>query len=157
MHILKWFVVRFTETETYTEVFSLHIEIMEPDCNVIKFGPQNLEVPEFYGLSNVLDGNIVSFHYEHRHNIECTVQVTTLETHLPAHGQLVTGEPEIQDGPRGDEPDSFVPLRRQLGKTTANYIVKKLQLGHQKYIVKKLFIDMFFPSFSCKFVVFFSN
>ncbi|XP_056605468.1 FRAS1-related extracellular matrix protein 1a [Triplophysa dalaica] len=105
---------RFTETETYTEVFNLHIEIMEPDCNVIKFGPQNLEVPEFYGLSNVLDGNIVSFHYDHRHSIECTVQLTTLETHLPAHGQLVTGQPEIPDGPRGDEPDSFVPLRRQL-------------------------------------------
>ncbi|XP_016405558.1 FRAS1-related extracellular matrix protein 1a [Sinocyclocheilus rhinocerous] len=105
---------RFTETETYSELFSLRVEIMEPDCNVIKFGPQNLEVPEFYGLSNVLDGNVVSFHYEHRHNIECTVRVTTLETHLPVHGQLVTGEPEKPGGPRGDEPDSFVSLRRQL-------------------------------------------
>ncbi|XP_052009811.1 FRAS1-related extracellular matrix protein 1a isoform X3 [Xyrauchen texanus] len=105
---------RFSETETYTEVFSLHIEVMEPDCNVIKLGPLSLEVPEFYGLSNVMDGNVVSFHYEHRHNIECTVWVTTLETHLPGHGQLVTGEPEKPEGPRGDEPDSFVPLRRQL-------------------------------------------
>uniref|UniRef100_A0A8C1Q2N5 FRAS1-related extracellular matrix protein 1 n=1 Tax=Cyprinus carpio TaxID=7962 RepID=A0A8C1Q2N5_CYPCA len=105
---------RFTETETYSELFSLRVEIMEPDCNVIKFGSQNLEVPEFYGLSNVLDGNVVSFHYEHRHNIECTVQVTTLETHLPVHGQLVTGEPEKPEGPRGDEPESFVSLRRQL-------------------------------------------
>ncbi|XP_067257479.1 FRAS1-related extracellular matrix protein 1a isoform X2 [Chanodichthys erythropterus] len=105
---------RFTETETFSELFSLSVEIMEPDCNVIRFGSQNLEVPEFYGLSNILDGNIVSFHYEHRHNIECTVRVTTLETHLPVHGQLVTGEPEKPEGPRGDEPDSFVPLRRQL-------------------------------------------
>uniref|UniRef100_A0A8C2KCV2 FRAS1-related extracellular matrix protein 1 n=1 Tax=Cyprinus carpio TaxID=7962 RepID=A0A8C2KCV2_CYPCA len=103
---------RFTETETYSELFSLRVEIMEPDCNVIKFGSQNLEVPEFYGLSNVLDGNVVSFHYEHRHNIECTVQVTTLETHLPVHGQLVTGEPEKPEGPRGDEPESFAALRR---------------------------------------------
>ncbi|XP_030635867.1 FRAS1-related extracellular matrix protein 1a isoform X3 [Chanos chanos] len=105
---------RFTETETYTEVFSLHIEIMEPDCNVIKLGPKTLEVPEFYGLSNVLDGNVVSFHYEHRPNIECTIRVTTLETHLPTHGQLVTGEPDSPQGPRGDEPESFVPLRQQL-------------------------------------------
>ncbi|XP_077057949.1 FRAS1-related extracellular matrix protein 1a isoform X2 [Siphateles boraxobius] len=105
---------RFTETETYSELFSLSVEIMEPDCNVIRFGSQSLEVPEFYGLSNILDGNVVSFHYEHRHNIECTVQMTTLETHLPVHGQLVTGEPEKPEGPRGDEPDSFVPLRRQL-------------------------------------------
>uniref|UniRef100_A0A8C1D6Q4 FRAS1-related extracellular matrix protein 1 n=1 Tax=Cyprinus carpio carpio TaxID=630221 RepID=A0A8C1D6Q4_CYPCA len=102
---------RFTETETYSELFSLRVEIMEPDCNVIKFGSQNLEVPEFYGLSNVLDGNVVSFHYEHRHNIECTVQVTTLETHLPVHGQLVTGEPEKPEGPRGDEPESFAGLK----------------------------------------------
>ncbi|XDV17566.1 hypothetical protein PO909_023405 [Leuciscus waleckii] len=105
---------RFTETETYSELFSLSVEIMEPDCNVIRFGSQSLEVPESYGLSNILDGNVVSFHYEHRHNIECTVQMTTLETHLPVHGQLVTGEPEKPEGPRGDEPDSFVPLRRQL-------------------------------------------
>ncbi|KAI2662157.1 FRAS1-related extracellular matrix protein 1 [Labeo rohita] len=112
---------RFTETETYSELFSLRVEIMEPDCNVIKFGSQNLEVPEFYGLSNVLDGNVVSFHYEHRHNIECTVRLTTLETHLPVHGQLVTGEPEKPEGPRGDEPDSFVSLRRQLdNKARAN-------------------------------------
>lgn len=128
--LLNGLIVRFTDTETYTEIFNLHIEITEPDCNVIKFGPQNLEVPEYYGLSNVLDGNIVSFHYEHRHNIECTVHVTTLETHLPAHGQLVTGEPEIQDGPRGDEPDSFVPLRRQLGKTITNECVNRESLSN---------------------------
>lgn len=131
---LKLFVVRFTETETYTEVFNLHIEIMEPDCNVIKFGPQNLEVPEFYGLSNVLDGNIVSFHYDHRHSIECTVQLTTLETHLPAHGQLVTGQPEIPDGPRGDEPDSFVPLRRQLGKTNKLHYKKIGRWGNRNML-----------------------
>ncbi|XP_043099229.1 FRAS1-related extracellular matrix protein 1a isoform X2 [Puntigrus tetrazona] len=105
---------RFTESETYSERFSLRVQITEPDCNVIKFGSQNLEVPEFYGLSNVLDGNVLSFHYEHRHNIECTVRVTTLETHLPVHGQLVTGKLEKPEGPRGDEPDSFVSLRRQL-------------------------------------------
>uniref|UniRef100_A0AAR2M382 FRAS1-related extracellular matrix protein 1 n=1 Tax=Pygocentrus nattereri TaxID=42514 RepID=A0AAR2M382_PYGNA len=106
---------RFTETETYTEVFSLHVEIMEPDCNIIKLGPQTLQVPEFYGLSNVLDGNVVSFHYEHRSNIECTVRVMTPESYLPGHGQLVTGEPDKLEGPRGDEPDSFVSIRQQLG------------------------------------------
>ncbi|XP_056318384.1 FRAS1-related extracellular matrix protein 1a [Danio aesculapii] len=105
---------RFTETETYSELFSLRVEIMEPDCNIIQFGSQHLVVPEFYGLSNVLDGNVVSFNYEHRHNIECTIRLTDLETYLPVHGQLVTGEPEKADGPRGDEPDSFVSLRRQL-------------------------------------------
>ncbi|XP_060791413.1 FRAS1-related extracellular matrix protein 1a isoform X1 [Neoarius graeffei] len=105
---------RFTETETYSELFSLHIEIMEPDCNVIKLGPQTLQVSEFYGLSNMLDGNVMSFHYEHRPNIECTIRVTTPDSGLPGHGQLVTGEPDKLEGPRGDEPDSFVSIRQQL-------------------------------------------
>ncbi|XP_076828088.1 FRAS1-related extracellular matrix protein 1a isoform X2 [Brachyhypopomus gauderio] len=112
--VVKLRLYKFTETETYSEVFSLRIEIMEPDCNIIKLGPKTLHVPEFYGLSNVLDGNVVSFHYEHRSNIECTVRVTTPESHLPAHGQLVTGQPEKVEGPRGDEPDSFVSIRQQL-------------------------------------------
>ncbi|KAK1796819.1 hypothetical protein P4O66_000910 [Electrophorus voltai] len=30
---------------------------MEPDCNIIKLGPETLQVPEFYGFSNVLDDN----------------------------------------------------------------------------------------------------
>ncbi|XP_066536604.1 FRAS1-related extracellular matrix protein 1a [Hoplias malabaricus] len=111
---------RFTETETYSEIFSLHVDIMDPDCNVIKLGPQTLQVPEFYGLSNVLDGNVVSFHYEHRSNIECTVRVLTPESHLPGHGQLVSGEAEKLEGPRGDEPDSFVSIRQQLGMTSSN-------------------------------------
>ncbi|KAG7461901.1 hypothetical protein MATL_G00196120 [Megalops atlanticus] len=104
---------RFTEAETYTEVLYLHVEILEPDCNIIKLGPKSLQVPEFYGLSDVLDGNAVSFHYEHRLNLECTIRVSTQNAHLPAHGQLVIGEPEKLE-PRGDEPHSFVPIRQQL-------------------------------------------
>ncbi|TRY97444.1 hypothetical protein DNTS_033831 [Danionella cerebrum] len=103
-----------TVSETYSEVFSLQVQILEPDCNLIHFGTQRLLVPQFYGLSNILDRNIVSFHYEHRHNLECNVRVTSFETFLPVHGRLVSGEPEELEGPRGDEPDSFIPLRRQL-------------------------------------------
>ncbi|XP_061108114.1 FRAS1-related extracellular matrix protein 1a isoform X1 [Conger conger] len=104
---------RFTDTDTYTEVFYLNVKILEPDCNVIKLGPRILAVPEFYGLSDPLDGNVLSFHYEHRPNLECTVRVSTQETHLPAHGQLVIGELEKLE-PRGDEPESFIPIRQQL-------------------------------------------
>ncbi|KAL4641549.1 FRAS1-related extracellular matrix protein 1 isoform X1 [Arapaima gigas] len=104
---------RFTETETQTEIFFLHVEIQEPDCNIIHLGPKTLEVPEFNGLSDKLDGNVLSFHYEHRPNLECSVRVITQEAHLPAHGHLVTGEPEKLE-PRGDEPHSFIPLLQQL-------------------------------------------
>lgn len=108
---------RFTETETYMEVFSLHVEIMDPECSIIKLGPKSLEVPEFYGLSDAVDGNVVSFHYERRSNLECSIHISIHDTHLPAHGQLVTGEPE-KATTRGDEPESFIHLRQQLGNNT---------------------------------------
>ncbi|XP_073331288.1 FRAS1-related extracellular matrix protein 1a [Pagrus major] len=104
---------RFTETETHTEVFSLHVDIMEPECSIIKLGPKSLEVPEFYGLSDVVDGNVLSFHYERRSSLECSIHLSGHDTHLPAHGQLVTGEPE-KAMKRGDEPESFIHLRQQL-------------------------------------------
>ncbi|XP_071370696.1 FRAS1-related extracellular matrix protein 1a, partial [Centroberyx affinis] len=104
---------RFTETETYMEVFSLHVDIMEPECSIIKLGPKSLEVPDFYGLSDAVDGNVVSFHYERRSSLECSIRLGGHDTHLPAHGQLVTGEPD-KATIRGDEPESFIPLRQQL-------------------------------------------
>uniref|UniRef100_A0AAQ5ZHE3 FRAS1-related extracellular matrix protein N-terminal domain-containing protein n=1 Tax=Amphiprion ocellaris TaxID=80972 RepID=A0AAQ5ZHE3_AMPOC len=50
---------RFTEMETFMEVFSLHVDIMEPECSIIQLGPKSLEVPELYGLSNAVDGNVL--------------------------------------------------------------------------------------------------
>lgn len=96
------------------EVFSLHLDIMEPECSIIKLGPKSLEVPEFYGFSDAVDGNVVSFHYEKRSSLECSIHLSNHDTHLPAHGQLVTGEPE-KATKRGDEPESFIHLRQQLG------------------------------------------
>lgn len=111
---LSFFDIRFTETETYMEVFSIRVEIMEPECTIIRLGPKSLEVPEFYGLSNAVDGNVVSFHYESRSSLECSIHLNSHDTHLPTHGQLVTGEPE-KAVRRGDEPETFIHLRQQLG------------------------------------------
>ncbi|XP_056377142.1 FRAS1-related extracellular matrix protein 1 [Hyla sarda] len=97
---------RFTETQTFTENFILRVKLVEPDCNIIKLGPKTLEVTEFYGLSNIIDKNTLNFDYEKRMNLECTVRVASLESHLPAHGQLVTGDP-AKEQPRGDHPHSF--------------------------------------------------
>ena len=98
------------------EVFTLLVDIADPECSVIKLGPKSLEVPEFYGLSAVLDGNVVSFRYERRSTLECSVLLGgPTDTPLPAHGQLVVGDPD-EPTKRGDEPESFVPLRRQLGE-----------------------------------------
>lgn len=96
------------------ESFFLHVDIMEPECSIIKLGPKSLKVREFYGFSDAVDGNVVSFHYEERSSLECSIHLSRHDTHLPAHGQLVTGEPE-KAVKRGDEPESFIHLRQQLG------------------------------------------
>ncbi|XP_053888402.1 FRAS1-related extracellular matrix protein 1 isoform X1 [Malaclemys terrapin pileata] len=99
---------RFTETETFTEMFILQVQLLEPDCNIIKMSTNVLEVPEFYGLSREIDKNVLTFDYDKKTNLECTIKLASLETLLPAHGQLVIGEPQ-QEEPRGDQPHSFFP------------------------------------------------
>ncbi|KAM9425545.1 FRAS1-related extracellular matrix protein 1a [Pholidichthys leucotaenia] len=111
--VVKLRLYRFTESNTYMEMFSLRVNILEPECTLVKLGPKFLKVPEFYGLSNAIDGNVVSFHYERRSSLECSIQLNSDNTHLPAHGQLVTGDPE-KATTRGDEPESFIHLRQQL-------------------------------------------
>ncbi|XP_010193932.1 FRAS1-related extracellular matrix protein 1 isoform X2 [Colius striatus] len=99
---------RFTETETFVETFTLHVQLLEPDCNIIKMRSRALEVPEYYGLSRVIDKNVLTFDYDRKINLDCTISIDSLETHLPAHGQLITGEVQ-KEQLRGDQPQSFFP------------------------------------------------
>uniref|UniRef100_A0A8C5DE64 FRAS1-related extracellular matrix protein 1-like n=1 Tax=Gouania willdenowi TaxID=441366 RepID=A0A8C5DE64_GOUWI len=115
----------FTETNTYTEVISLHVDIVEADCSVIRLGPKALSVPHFYGVSNAIDGDVVSFHYERRPSVECSVHLNTHGSQLPAHGQVVTGEPEVVLK-RGDEPESFIHLPR--AKCSSDDCLKGLKM-----------------------------
>ncbi|KAM8984627.1 FRAS1-related extracellular matrix protein 1 [Ara ararauna] len=98
----------FTETETFVETFTLRVQLLEPDCNVIKMRSRALEVPEYYGLSRVIDKNILTFDYDRKINLDCTISIASSETHLPAHGQLITGEMQ-QEQLRRDQPQSFLP------------------------------------------------
>ncbi|XP_061486151.1 FRAS1-related extracellular matrix protein 1 isoform X3 [Rhineura floridana] len=102
---------RFTETETFTEIVPLLVKILEPDCNIIKMSSSALEVPEFHGLSNVIDKNTITLDYNKKMNVECTISLISSETFLPAHGQLVTGESK-EAKPRGDQPLRFPPTSK---------------------------------------------
>ncbi|XP_013821355.2 PREDICTED: FRAS1-related extracellular matrix protein 1 isoform X1 [Capra hircus] len=104
---------RFTETDTFTETFTLRVYLLEPDCNIIRVSDDALEVSEFYGLSRVIDKNLLRFDYERMASLECTVRLDPVGTQLPAHGQLVLVEPQLEE-PRGDQPHSFFP-ESQLG------------------------------------------
>lgn len=91
--------------ETFTEIFTIHIQLLEPDCNIIKMSSNALEVPEFHGLSNVINKNIITLDYNRKRNLECTISLISLETFLPAHGQVVNEESKVKE-PRGDQPHS---------------------------------------------------
>ncbi|XP_030912743.1 FRAS1-related extracellular matrix protein 1 isoform X5 [Geospiza fortis] len=111
---------RFTETETFVETFTLHVQLLEPDCNIIKMRSHALEVPEYYGLSRVIDKNVLTFDYDRKINLECTISIISSETHLPAHGQLIAGK--VQQGQfSGDQPWSFFPgTKHSLGQQCRN-------------------------------------
>ncbi|XP_075383533.1 FRAS1-related extracellular matrix protein 1 isoform X3 [Mycteria americana] len=111
---------RFTENETFVETFTLHVQLLEPDCNIIKMRSRALEVAEYYGLSRVIDKNVLAFDYDRKINLDCTISIASSETHLPAHGQLITGEAQ-QDQLRGDQPQSFFPgPKHSLGQQCRN-------------------------------------
>ncbi|XP_072716396.1 FRAS1-related extracellular matrix protein 1 isoform X1 [Ciconia boyciana] len=111
---------RFTENETFVETFTLHVQLLEPDCNIIKMRSRALEVAEYYGLSRVIDKNVLAFDYDRKINLDCTISIASSETHLPAHGQLITGEVQ-QDQLRGDQPQNFFPgPKHSLGQQCRN-------------------------------------
>ncbi|KAK2531209.1 Frem1, partial [Columba guinea] len=111
---------RFTETETFVETFTLRVQLLEPDCNIIKMRSHALEVPEYYGLSRAIDKNVLTFDYDRKINLDCTISIVSLETHLPAHGQLITGEVQ-QEHLHGDQPQSFFPgPKHSLGQPCRN-------------------------------------
>uniref|UniRef100_H0X5Q1 FRAS1-related extracellular matrix protein 1 n=1 Tax=Otolemur garnettii TaxID=30611 RepID=H0X5Q1_OTOGA len=99
---------RFTETDTFTETFTLRVYLLEPDCNIIRMSNNALEVSEFYGLSQAIDKNLLTFDYDRMASLECTVRLDPVRTWLPAHGQMVLVEPRLGE-PRGDQPHSFFP------------------------------------------------
>ncbi|XP_053909979.1 FRAS1-related extracellular matrix protein 1 [Cuculus canorus] len=111
---------RFTETETFVETFTLHVQLLEPDCNIIKMRSHALEVSEYYGLSRVIDKNVLTFDYDRKINLDCTISIASLETHLPAHGQLITREVQ-QEQLRGDQLQTFFPgPKHSLGQECRN-------------------------------------
>ncbi|XP_070598646.1 FRAS1-related extracellular matrix protein 1 isoform X1 [Erythrolamprus reginae] len=121
---------RFTETDTVTETVILLVKIHEPDCNIIKMSSIALEVPEFHGLSNIINKNIITLDYDRKINLECTIRLNSLETFLPAHGQLVMGDIK-EEVPRGDQPQSSF-------HTTSLKIVQNIRVSCDEFLLMGL-------------------
>ncbi|KAG5850921.1 hypothetical protein ANANG_G00087500 [Anguilla anguilla] len=84
-------IYRFTESETFLETLLLRVKVVEPQNSLIQLGNLPLEVPEFYGLSNIIDSRVLTF--QNRPDVVCTVRLLTSETKTPALGQLVRDDP----------------------------------------------------------------
>ncbi|CAI5777043.1 FRAS1-related extracellular matrix protein 1-like isoform X1 [Podarcis lilfordi] len=88
-------VYRFTELETAVEMFTLHIVIRSSKPSLVQFGQVSLEVPEFFGISQPIDRNILTFKYNGLGKA-CTVRILSSELLFPAVGQVVVEDSKIQ-------------------------------------------------------------
>lgn len=95
------------------ENFILRVYLLEPDCNIIRWSNNVLEVSEFYGLSRAIDKNLLRLDYDRTASLECTIKLDPVGTWLPAHGQVVSAEPRPGE-PRGDQPHGFFPESRMM-------------------------------------------
>uniref|UniRef100_A0AAR2KKY0 C-type lectin domain-containing protein n=1 Tax=Pygocentrus nattereri TaxID=42514 RepID=A0AAR2KKY0_PYGNA len=88
-------VYRFTDSETFTETFLLKVQVLVPQKSLIEFGSIPLVVPTFYGLSNAVDSNVLTFRT--LPSVICTVRLLSSEISVPMLGQVVTEDPAQTD------------------------------------------------------------
>ncbi|XP_036442581.1 FRAS1-related extracellular matrix protein 1b isoform X2 [Colossoma macropomum] len=88
-------VYRFTDSETFTETFLLEVQVLVPQKSLIEFGSIPLVVPTFYGLSNAIDSNVLTFRT--LPSVICTVRLLSSEISVPMLGQMVTEDPAQTD------------------------------------------------------------
>ena len=72
------------------ETVRLRVVVVEPTDSLVELGSTPLVVPLFYGLSNAIDGSVLTI--RSRPDVACTVRLMTSETSAPSLGQLVTEE-----------------------------------------------------------------
>uniref|UniRef100_A0A673XNC9 Fras1 related extracellular matrix 1b n=1 Tax=Salmo trutta TaxID=8032 RepID=A0A673XNC9_SALTR len=90
-------VYRFTDSDTLVETVVLRMIVVEPGSSLVELGSTPLVVPQFYGLSNAIDGGVLSIRSQP--DVACTVRLLTPETSVPSLGQLVTEEdPGLRKG-----------------------------------------------------------
>ncbi|KAM6922004.1 FRAS1-related extracellular matrix protein 1b [Xenentodon cancila] len=87
-------VYRFTSSETLMEMVVLRIQVQDPGSGVVELGITPLVVPEFFGLSNTINGSVLNI--KTAADKICTVRLMTGDTKLPAAGQLVREEDSNQ-------------------------------------------------------------
>ncbi|XP_069376243.1 FRAS1-related extracellular matrix protein 1b isoform X2 [Paralichthys olivaceus] len=83
-------VYRFTSSDTLVETLVLPVRVLDSGSAVVELGIVPLVVPQFYALSNSIDGSVLRIRTTA--DLVCTVRLTTTDTNVPALGQLVREE-----------------------------------------------------------------
>ncbi|XP_023221594.1 FRAS1-related extracellular matrix protein 1-like [Centruroides sculpturatus] len=88
--IVKFSAYLFQENATLSERFSVVFNILNLPYNVTQtINP--LTVKEFFGLSNLIDDNVLKFKYSKSNGAVCKARFTSFQSKRPAHGQIVVG------------------------------------------------------------------
>ncbi|XP_068174802.1 FRAS1-related extracellular matrix protein 1b [Antennarius striatus] len=87
-------IYRFTSSNSLVETVVLPVRVMDSDAGLVELGSTPLVVPQFYGLSNAIDGSVLKI--QTADHLVCTVRLLTSDTSVPALGQLVREEDSTQ-------------------------------------------------------------
>ncbi|KAF1385246.1 hypothetical protein PFLUV_G00105740 [Perca fluviatilis] len=87
-------VYRFRSRDTHVETLVLPVRVVDSVSSVVRLGGAPLVVPEFYGLSNAIDGSVLDIRAAAE--LVCSVRLMTGDIIVPALGQLVREEDATQ-------------------------------------------------------------
>lgn len=90
------YVCRFTSSDTLVETVVLVVRVVDAGSSVVELGSTPLVVPEFYGLSNPINGSVLNIRTTP--DLVCTVRLMTTDISVPAVGQLVREESTQRKG-----------------------------------------------------------
>ncbi|XP_062583418.1 FRAS1-related extracellular matrix protein 1-like [Saccostrea cucullata] len=90
---VKLRVYKFTNNSTTSQTFHLDVQIANKSHDiVVTRGLRPIVVPEFNGLSNLIDSSVIRFYFSGKNNVSCTVGFSTYRSLWPIAGQIVVGE-----------------------------------------------------------------
>ena len=83
----------FAATHTITRIVTIHVRIIDVPFQVFVQDSRlkDVEVPEFFGLSNAIDASVIRFRYNYYDGATCIVSFSQLRSGLPMQGQIVRG------------------------------------------------------------------
>lgn len=90
---VKLRVHRFTSRKTTTQIIYLNIKIVNASSElVVTRGLRSIVVPEFNGISNVIDSSAIRFNHTRSSKVSCVVSFNKWGSEWPLVGHIVTGK-----------------------------------------------------------------